>query len=90
MPFVGLDEHGVCTDCRNYVPITTHGRAAFEEVAPSFAHYPAASLPQQEEAGVRLGPDDIEPAVPNAVVHLEGWVDFVFVATVEPCETSRW
>ena len=37
-----------------------------------------------EEAGIRLGPDGVEPAVPNAVVHPEGWVDFVFLATVEP------
>jgi 8-oxo-dGTP pyrophosphatase MutT (NUDIX family) len=37
-----------------------------------------------EEAGIRLDLSGIEPAVPNAIVHPEGWVDFVFVATVEP------
>jgi 8-oxo-dGTP pyrophosphatase MutT (NUDIX family) len=37
-----------------------------------------------EESGIRLSTEDIEPAVPNAIVHLEGWIDCVFVATVEP------
>lgn len=38
----------------------------------------------REESGIRLRTDDVEPAVPNAIVHSEGWVDCVFVATVEP------
>lgn len=32
VPFVGLDENGVCIDCRNHNPITTKGRAALEDV----------------------------------------------------------
>jgi len=32
VPFVDLDEHGVCVDCRNGSPIVTKGRAALEEV----------------------------------------------------------
>jgi asparagine synthetase B (glutamine-hydrolysing) len=32
VPFVALDEHGVCVDCRNYSPIVTKGRAALEDV----------------------------------------------------------
>jgi ADP-ribose pyrophosphatase YjhB (NUDIX family) len=35
-----------------------------------------------EESGIRLRPDEVEPAVPNAIVHGEGWVDCVFTATV--------
>src|SRR5690349_107978 len=37
-----------------------------------------------EETGIRLTTDDLDPAVPNAVVHSEGWIDCVFVATVSP------
>jgi ADP-ribose pyrophosphatase YjhB (NUDIX family) len=36
-----------------------------------------------EESGVRLDPEQIEPAVPNAIVHPQGWVDCVFTATIE-------
>jgi glutamine---fructose-6-phosphate transaminase (isomerizing) len=32
VPFIDLDADGVCVDCRNHHPITTKGRAAFEEV----------------------------------------------------------
>ncbi|MDT5030258.1 MAG: hypothetical protein QOC94_429, partial [Actinoplanes sp.] len=31
-----------------------------------------------EEAGVRMDPEDLTPAVPNAIVHTKGWVDTVF------------
>lgn len=40
-----------------------------------------------EESGVRLPPDRLRPAVPNAVVHPIGqWVDTVFVAHIDPAE----
>ncbi|HTL33151.1 MAG TPA: hypothetical protein VL326_08500, partial [Kofleriaceae bacterium] len=32
VPFVDLDAHGVCVDCRNFNPIVTKGRPALEEV----------------------------------------------------------
>jgi len=32
VPFVDLDDSGVCVDCRNYNPIVSKGRAALEEV----------------------------------------------------------
>jgi ADP-ribose pyrophosphatase YjhB (NUDIX family) len=36
-----------------------------------------------EESGIRLGPEEFTPAVPNALVHTNGrWVDVVFEATV--------
>jgi ADP-ribose pyrophosphatase YjhB (NUDIX family) len=36
-----------------------------------------------EEAGVRLAPEELSPAVPNTVVHTRGrWVDTVFLARV--------
>ena len=35
-----------------------------------------------EESGVRIDPDDLTPAVPNAIVHAKGWVDTIFMATV--------
>jgi ADP-ribose pyrophosphatase YjhB (NUDIX family) len=36
-----------------------------------------------EESGIRLRPEDLTPAVPNALVHTSGrWVDVVFEATV--------
>jgi 8-oxo-dGTP diphosphatase len=41
-----------------------------------------------EEAGVRIGPDDLEPARPNAIVHALGWVDMVFVGTVPAATTT--
>src|SRR3954470_6329544 len=42
-----------------------------------------------EEAGIRLGPDELTPAVPNAVVHHRGrWVDVVFEARVAAPEVT--
>jgi ADP-ribose pyrophosphatase YjhB (NUDIX family) len=41
-----------------------------------------------EESGVTLHPDRLSPAVPNAVVHPQGWVDVVFTASV-PASTTR-
>jgi 8-oxo-dGTP diphosphatase len=40
-----------------------------------------------EESGVRLPPDDLVPAVPNAIVHAKGWVDMVFFGAV-PASTN--
>ncbi|HEX6967673.1 MAG TPA: NUDIX domain-containing protein [Micromonosporaceae bacterium] len=40
-----------------------------------------------EETGIRLAPEQLRPAVPNAVVHLRGWVDIVFEASV-PASTT--
>jgi ADP-ribose pyrophosphatase YjhB (NUDIX family) len=43
-----------------------------------------------EESGVVLRPDELVPAVPNAVVHSRGrWVDVVFDATV-PASTTQF
>jgi 8-oxo-dGTP diphosphatase len=36
----------------------------------------------QEESGVVIAPDDLTPAVPNAIVHAKGWVDTVFLGSV--------
>jgi 8-oxo-dGTP pyrophosphatase MutT (NUDIX family) len=41
-----------------------------------------------EEAGVSIDPDDLVPAVPNAIVHPKGWVDMVFFGQV-PASTTR-
>lgn len=41
-----------------------------------------------EEAGVRLSPRDLRPAVPNAIVHDKGWVDVVFTAEVPASTTA--
>ena len=41
-----------------------------------------------EESGVVLRPDELTPAVPNAIVHAQGWVDTVFFGTV-PASTTR-
>lgn len=51
---------------------------------------PAAAAVRElaEETGVRLSPDDVRPAAPNAIVHDGGWVDMVFEATV-PAERAR-
>jgi 8-oxo-dGTP pyrophosphatase MutT (NUDIX family) len=38
----------------------------------------------EEESGIRLTTDELEPAVPNAIVHRAGWVDCVFWAIVPP------
>lgn len=40
-----------------------------------------------EETGIRLTPAQLRPAVPNAVVHLKGWVDIVFEASVPASST---
>ncbi|GAA3762199.1 NUDIX hydrolase [Micromonospora maritima] len=41
-----------------------------------------------EESGVRLSPETLRPAVPNAVVHAKGWVDVVFEAEVPASRTE--
>ncbi|WP_067506271.1 NUDIX domain-containing protein [Actinoplanes sp. TFC3] len=41
-----------------------------------------------EESGVRIHPDDLVPAVPNAIVHAKGWVDTVFLGSV-PASTTE-
>jgi ADP-ribose pyrophosphatase YjhB (NUDIX family) len=41
-----------------------------------------------EESGITLEPDELRPAVPNAVVHAKGWVDMVFEASV-PASTTE-
>jgi 8-oxo-dGTP diphosphatase len=41
-----------------------------------------------EESGIKLDPRELKPAVPNAVVHVQGWVDTVFTTTV-PAATTR-
>jgi 8-oxo-dGTP diphosphatase len=41
-----------------------------------------------EESGVRLRPEDLTPAVPNAIVHPLGWVDMVFTAAVPASSTA--
>ncbi|WP_319458762.1 NUDIX hydrolase [Micromonospora sp. RTP1Z1] len=41
-----------------------------------------------EESGIRLSPDRLRPAVPNAVVHAKGWVDVVFEVEV-PASTTE-
>lgn len=42
-----------------------------------------------EESGIRLDPDDLVAAVPNAVVHHKGrWVDMIFEASVAAGEVT--
>lgn len=41
-----------------------------------------------EESGVTLHPDRLSPAVPNAVVHPQGWVDVVFTTSVPASTTT--
>lgn len=41
-----------------------------------------------EETGISLPLTEFQPAVPNAVVHLKGWVDMVFEVRV-PASTTR-
>ncbi|MBX6354870.1 MAG: NUDIX domain-containing protein [Micromonosporaceae bacterium] len=41
-----------------------------------------------EETGIRAAPEDLRPAVPNAVVHAKGWVDVVFELSV-PASTTQ-
>jgi 8-oxo-dGTP pyrophosphatase MutT (NUDIX family) len=40
-----------------------------------------------EETGIRLGPQELRAAVPNAVVHTKGWIDVVFEVAV-PASTT--
>jgi 8-oxo-dGTP diphosphatase len=40
-----------------------------------------------EESGVVIDPDDLIPAVPNAIVHAKGWVDTIFMGSV-PASTT--
>jgi 8-oxo-dGTP diphosphatase len=40
-----------------------------------------------EESGVRLSPEELTPAVPNAIVHPQGWVDTIFFGTVPASST---
>jgi ADP-ribose pyrophosphatase YjhB (NUDIX family) len=42
----------------------------------------------REESGIELRPEELSPAVPNAVVHAKGWVDVVFEAQV-PASTTQ-
>lgn len=47
--------------------------------------HPAAGAARElaEETGIRLSPDQVRAAVPNAILHSHGrWVDLVFEATV--------
>ncbi|MEV0807381.1 NUDIX domain-containing protein [Micromonospora sp. NPDC050200] len=41
-----------------------------------------------EESGIRLSPDRLRPAVPNALVHAKGWVDMVFETEVPASTTA--
>ncbi len=41
-----------------------------------------------EESGVRLDPEALSPAVPNAIVHARGWVDMIFEGAV-PASTTE-
>ncbi len=41
-----------------------------------------------EESGVRIDPDDLVPANPNAIVHPLGWVDMVFFGGVPASTTT--
>jgi 8-oxo-dGTP diphosphatase len=51
---------------------------------------PAAGAARElfEESGVRVEPADLEPAVPNAIVHVKGSVDMVFTTAV-PASSTR-
>jgi ADP-ribose pyrophosphatase YjhB (NUDIX family) len=41
-----------------------------------------------EETGIEVSPEDLRPAVPNAVVHAKGWVDMVFELTLPASATK--
>ncbi|MFI7597644.1 NUDIX hydrolase [Actinoplanes sp. NPDC049681] len=41
----------------------------------------------REESGVVIDPDELTPAIPNAIVHPKGWIDTVFLGTV-PASTT--
>jgi 8-oxo-dGTP pyrophosphatase MutT (NUDIX family) len=50
--------------------------------------FEAAVRELAEESGIRLRPDELRQAVPNALVHHRGrWVDVVFEATVSAART---
>ena len=51
---------------------------------------PAAGAARElsEESGVRIDPDDLVAATPNAIVHSQGWVDMVFTGSV-PASSTR-
>jgi 8-oxo-dGTP pyrophosphatase MutT (NUDIX family) len=40
-----------------------------------------------EETGIEAAPEDLRPAVPNAIVHAKGWVDMVFELSVPASST---
>ena len=40
-----------------------------------------------EETGIQLAPEQLRPAVPNALVHAKGWVDMVFETAVPAATT---
>src|SRR4051812_25994058 len=45
----------------------------------------AAARELGEETGIKLEPERLRPASPNAIVHTRGqWVDMVFEAEIEP------
>lgn len=48
----------------------------------------AAARELFEESGVEVAPEDLEPASPNAVVHVKGWVDVVFTVSVPASRTT--
>ena len=41
-----------------------------------------------EESGISVHPERLEPAVPNAIVHAEGWVDMVYTTRVPANDTA--
>jgi 8-oxo-dGTP pyrophosphatase MutT (NUDIX family) len=41
-----------------------------------------------EETGIRVSPEALRPAVPNAIVHAKGWVDVVFELEVPASTTA--
>ena len=41
-----------------------------------------------EETGIEVSPEELRPAVPNAIVHAKGWVDMVFELDV-PASTTK-
>lgn len=42
----------------------------------------------REESGVHIDPDQLTPAVPNAIVHTKGWVDMMFMGSVPASTTT--
>jgi 8-oxo-dGTP diphosphatase len=39
-----------------------------------------------EESGVKVSPEQLTPAVPNAIIHPRGWVDTIFMGEVPASE----